>query len=248
MSTRFARSCLALFFAVATAFTPNREPTQAAQVVIDPRIEAAAAATQELHSLRFNAETTVKIGASGEPTRAFSGRGAYQDEARAHLIAEPVGFPRSETIAIGSIVWTMGEDGDWSQGVQNTPTFIPFSFAFNLRAQAEYLSNLIASQAGSQTVLTGDIDVNSAIADKSPTVYNIGADYGGGLEFGTEIVSASITIAIENAQNYLRSIETNLTIRVPEGVEGVPPGLVTIVTNLRLSNFNDPTVSVDPPV
>ncbi|HZT07477.1 MAG TPA: hypothetical protein VFC51_10645 [Chloroflexota bacterium] len=210
------------------------------------RLQSAASSLEGVQTMRFTGQTDLSSGS--DTTTVFIGNGEFQAPDRGHMTANmPELSQTNETVSSGSSSWLRTVDGSWMPLGGSAPSPAPKSIADSLRQIAQYLVAPSVDDSGSQTVISGDLDVARAVSDSSPLATMIGVDYAGAPDTGTQITGSHVEVAISRATNLPVSLTTSLSMIPGAPQPGASGGPITVMTSLTMSDFNSADISVEVP-
>ena len=210
------------------------------------RIASSAGSLEGVRTLRFVGQTNVIPQSTGEPVRFFTGSGEFQAPDRGHMIVEqPQLLQVTETLTIGQRSWIKTVDGAaWVPLSVAYAGPAPSTIAGQLREVAKYMVSPTVSESDSQSVITADIDLPRAVQEESPIPTMLGIQIGSENDQSAPVNGSTVSITIDRATNFPLSLNTTLSIVPTIPPEGLPPGQLTVVTTLSLSDFNSDDISV----
>jgi len=186
----------------------------------------------------------------GSFSSSFTATGEFQAPDRVRVVSEqgPMG-QRFETILIGR-TWSRIGDGRWRPTAPAPGPLHPEILAAGIRELGGYLVNPAVSDEGVQYVVSADLDIGRAAAgDPSALSLIAGPFIGPPGTLDLEGATARLTFTIERSTLYLLAMEMTMAVPPPSGPGGFrPPGEMSMRMTVSLSDFNDPSIRIEPPI
>jgi hypothetical protein len=243
----------------------SASPSHAASLAQLPNpealLEASAAAIENVQSMRYATEASVEQpdvpGATGSMP-SLTGTGAFQAPDR-YQMATQVGTTgqRLEGIVIGRS-WGRYGDGPWHDGgpgpVMAGGPVDPMALAAMLRDYPRYLVAPTVREEGDEYVVSGMLDPARLAEDPEAGWRFGGTSFFGGPSSDFEMTRSEVELRIDRLTRYLRELRTTTSLRyvptnLPEGVptDALSPFEMRMVTDLTISDYDDPSIQITPP-
>jgi hypothetical protein len=253
-------------------WSPSPAAVTSAPVVTQPAnaaalLETTATALDSVQSVRFSTSftvTNVYAPAGPDPNAAstIATSGEFRAPDRYRFVYEPEADARIETIMIGQ-VWGRVGDRPWQDGppgaLLSSAGVAPAQLAAVLRELPVYLTAPDLRQVGSDVVLISPLDLARLEEDQQDT-WLLGGPYGqGGSQFPTVLASAEVALVVDSTTGWLRTFSTRARyvpetpplpagLTFPEGFTPSVPTAVQITTTVRLFDYDDPSIQIEPPL
>ena len=210
-------------------------------------LEASSRAMDRVTSMRFTGSMDMQVdtqGLSFAMTIPMTGEYSAPDRIHTSIDVSSLGFS-SEMISIGERVWTRTAGEPWQESNANqfgAPVNPARLSRLSPAQTAAFLLNTTVVDAGSSFQLSSDIDMPRALAQGSSDGSLFGSDMIDASYMDLDGASGQITMSVSKTTQLVDSIELTMTLPVLE-----PAGNIGIRLNMRFTDFNSPSIVVNPP-
>jgi hypothetical protein len=234
-----------LFVILALASSIGLGPATAeAQPEAAQLLERSARAMDNLQSMRIAGVMEIRVDvARQEQPISLTMIGELQEPDRAHIfVTSPSMAVDSEVVVVGTQGWTRDSGGPWSE---STSANLPFTSRASIGASSDQFSRFVRNprvvDQGASYLVSGDLDVEAALGEGSSDLLS-GLAMAQGFGLGESRVAVSIVL--DKQTLYTTGFSMEMTIQVPDAQAR---SSVTIQMAFTFSDFNDPTISIQPP-
>lgn len=235
-----------LFVALALASSIALGPASAAaQPEAAQLLESSARAMENLRSMRIAGVMEIRVDAARqEQPISLTMSGELQEPWRAHIfVSSPSMAVDSEVVVVGTQGWTRDSGGPWTESISSN---LPFTSRATIGASsdqfARYVRNPRVVDLGASYRVSGDLDVQAALGDGSSDLLS-GLAMAQMFELGEPQVEVSIVL--DRQTLYATEFFMEMTLQVPDAQA---LSSVAIQMTFTFSSFNDPTISIQPPL
>jgi hypothetical protein len=231
----------------ATATPTPGGPSVAAITFTDPiaLLDASGVAMDRLASARFGGLMDLQVDAPGmNVAMTLPMVGEYVAPDRIHMLMDASATSSLELISVGGQMWTRTSD-HWQQttpsqlGAPVNPAQISKP---NAAEMATYLLSPVLTDTGTSYQIISDMDMVKAMAETSTGPGAFGGDLVDTSYVDLNEASGQMAITVNKASLYVEAMEMRMTFPISDSSGNIAIGIA-----LKFSDFNSPSITVQPP-